>query len=146
MSNLDETFNIEPVISAIVPDNEEGEIVIAQSTELSHQLDDTKQLKKSIKKTLKKAHDALDIIMTEQATMPANTKSTEALAKLIDSIAKLTQVSLDLNTREKEFEFKLKEKSSAQKVVNNNTLNIMGTSEVIEKILNRKKELTNDRS
>lgn len=137
--SLNDTFNIDPIE---IIKKEEMEIVEISPTsgELDHTVDDSKRIRKDLKQTLKKAQEALDVALREQATS-GHPKQSEVIAKLIDSIAKLTQASIEINYKEKEFELVLNKNRSQPKSITNNNL-IVTTSDLLDKILTKKKELS----
>lgn len=106
------------------------------TSEISHRLPDAVVIREQIGITLGKAQQALDNILRAQSGN-FDAESTEAIAKLVDSITKLNSNLIDMSKAEKTFEIKLSDKKAGpDKVVNNNVL-VTTTTDLIEKLLSR---------
>lgn len=140
LQKIEEVFNIEETKVEII-ETVPSEIVELLEKKISHKLEDSTNIKSNLKDTLIKAQSALDSILDELTINPSS-RNAEGVAKIIDSISKLSQTLIDINVKEKEHEIKLnsdKKEDYSQSTITNNTL-IMSTEEILTKILEKKQE------
>ena len=141
--NLENIFNTEEtklpttIISAEVVEDKE---VFSSSIkkEIKPKLTDSAYIRKSLKTTLEKSQEALNLILDEVRLNVSNPRNIEVLSKLTDSISKLVGQLTELNSKEKDVEIKLDERENTELSKESNyTQNnlIISTNDVLDRIM-----------
>jgi len=126
---------------------ESKDITILGNKELSPRIEDSDYIRTELKELVQTTKDALDLAIATQVN-DSDPKAAEAVAKLATTLATSLKTLIELNSKESDKEIKIRELENRQQgetkppVQNIQNNLIVSTVDLIEMILNKKKELT----